>query len=113
MDIQWITDFLVVVAVVAAIFAVFAAELWFLLGLRLAPVRRDLSETKKTVSEISDTLSDINDNMSDLNANCDALNGKFDTRLILLGAHIETDNQPTAGSSQDTADSSGQSEKSE
>ena len=110
MDIQWTTAFFPAIAAIAVIYAVFAAGLWFLLGLRLAPVRRDLSESREVVSKIGGTLSDIDENVSDLNAkcdaligNCDALNGRFDVVLVHLRGQLEIDRQPKAVVSEDPA----------
>ena len=99
MDIQWATDFLPAIAAIAVIYAVFAAGLWFLIGLRVAPVQNDVSELKVAVS-------DLDGKVSDLKAQFAELNGKFDMIMTLFRGSVEIDNLPKTDSSENPASGS-------
>ena len=78
MDMQWITELLAIIAATAAVFATVGWALWFVIGLRVAPLQQDVSELKVAVSDLSDNVSDLDGKISDLNAKLSELIVKFD-----------------------------------
>ena len=94
MNIQWITELLALIAATAAIFAAVGWALWFVIGLRVAPVQQDVSKLKVAVS-------DLDSKVSDLNAKFSELNGKFDMIMTLFGKNLDIDSLPKTDSSED------------
>ena len=105
MNMQWITELLALIAATAAVFATVGGALWFVIGLRVAPVQQDVSELKVAVSDLDSKVSDINAKFSELN-------GKFDMIMTLFGKSLDIDSlgidslpktdsseDPTSGSS--------------
>ena len=101
MDMQWITELLALIAATAAVFAAVGWALWFVIGLRVAPLQQDVSELKVAVSDLSDNVSDLDDKISDLNAKLSELIVKFDIIITPFGKSLDTDSLPKTDSSED------------
>ena len=101
MDMQWISELLALIAATAAVFATVGWALWFVIGLRVAPLQQDVSELKVAVSDLSDNVSDLDGKISDLNAKFSELNGKFDMIMTLFGKNLDIDSLPKTDSSED------------
>ena len=88
MDMQLITDFLALIAAAVAALGTVGTALWFLIGMRVAPVQRDVYHLGKRVDNLSGDVSSLRGEVSDLrgdmNAKFSELNGKFDILLTLL-----------------------------
>ena len=99
MDMQLVTDFLALIAAAVAVFATVGAGLWFLIGLRVAPVQNDVSELKVAVSDLDGKVSDLKAQFAELNA-------KFDMIMTLFRGSVEIDNLPKTDSSENPASGS-------
>ena len=101
MDMQWITELLALIAAATAVFAAVGWALWFVIGLRVAPLQQDVSELKVAVSDLSDSVSDLDGKISDLNAKFSDLIVKLDTVMTPFGQSLDTDSLPKTDSSED------------
>ena len=106
MDMQWITDFLALIAAAGAAFGTVGTALWFLIGMRVAPVQRDVCRLGKRVDNLSGHISSLRGEVSDLrgdmNAKFSEFNGKFDVILILLEERAKPGSEKRADSSKRT-----------
>ena len=110
MTIQSLLDFGAVSAPLVATLAVIGTVLWFLIGMRVAPVQRDMSHLGKRVDnlsgdvsslrvDVSDLRVEVSDLRGDMNAKFSELNGKFDILLTLLRDKPEIESLAKGGSS--------------
>ena len=110
MDMQLITDFLALIAAAVAALGTVGTALWFLIGMRVAPVQRDVYHLGKRVDnlsgdvsslrgEVSDLRGEVSDLRGDMNAKFSELNGKFDILLTLLREKPEIESLAGSGAS--------------
>ena len=113
MYMQWITDFLALIAAAGAAFGTVGTALWFLIGMRVAPVQRDVCRLGKRVDnlsghisslrgEVSNLRGEVSDLRGDMNAKFSEFNGKFDVILILLEERAKPESEKRADSSKRT-----------
>ena len=93
---QLITDFLALIAAAVAALGTVGTALWFLIGMRVAPVQRDVYHLGKRVDNLSGDVSNLR---ADMNAKFSELNGKFDILLTLLREKPEIESLAGVGAS--------------